>query len=74
MSKVYTTWGSVRGCCGHRHKTPETAEACRARDNRACAGFSGNGYSDRAVYVTEANDPYIDGYHTTKHPGKFYLS
>lgn len=43
----YTTQGSVRGSCGHVHRTERAAEACAARDERGCA--SQGGYSDRGV-------------------------
>ena len=49
----YTTAGSVRGCCGHKHRTLETAEACRERDQQGCV--SQGGYSDRLIAK------YIDG-------------
>jgi hypothetical protein len=54
----YTTRGSVRGSCGHRHETPESAERCRSRDAADCR--KAGGYSDRGVLrvldngVTEA--------------------
>jgi hypothetical protein len=47
MAMAYTTYGDIRGCCGHRHKTIETAETCLGRDQRGCA--SRRGYSDRSV-------------------------
>ena len=43
----FTTSGPVRGCCGHAHRTEESAEACRDRDSRACQRRGG--YSDRSV-------------------------
>ena len=51
----WTTWGSVRGTCGHRHRSPETAERCRQRDRRAVrrcypSVFPERAYSDRQVY------------------------
>lgn len=45
----YTTRGSVRGDCGHKHKSIGAAEACRAQDARACASLVGGAYSDRYV-------------------------
>ena len=43
----YTTWGSVRGGCGHEHRTLLAAYKCVRRDQRGCAGQGG--YSDRHV-------------------------
>lgn len=47
--RYYTTDGSVRGECGHRHRTAEAAEACARRDQIGCASVGG--YSDRYVYA-----------------------
>ena len=47
--QTYTTKGSVRGCCGHRHKTIRTALDCLARDQTACHNFGVGCYSDRQV-------------------------
>ena len=46
---VYTTYGSVRGQCGHAHRSEAAAERCLASDQRAC--HSQRGYSDRMVCV-----------------------
>ena len=47
---AYTTWGPVRGSCGHRHRTITTAQACADRDDRDCkAGNGRSAYSDRHV-------------------------
>ena len=43
----YTTTGSVRGSCGHKHRSRELARACIARDHRGCEAQGG--YSDRRV-------------------------
>ena len=43
------TRGSVRGDCGHHHRTVAAAEACLEQDRRGCA--SQGGYSDREVYA-----------------------
>jgi len=44
----YTCRGSVRGACGVRHRTRETAQACCDRDGRGCrAGHGRAAYSDR---------------------------
>lgn len=45
MSTKYTTIGSVRGECGHAHRSIRMAERCRHRDNNRCWP----GYSDRCV-------------------------
>jgi hypothetical protein len=46
---AYTTYGPIRGQCGHLHRTIEAAEACAERDGRGCARQI-RGYSDRRVY------------------------
>jgi len=43
----YTTYGSIRGGCGHNHATPEEADACLAQDGSGCR--TQGGYSDRAT-------------------------
>jgi len=43
----YTTWGSIRGDCGHVHRSYAAAETCIERDQRGCA--TQGGYSDRTV-------------------------
>ena len=43
----FTSIGSVRGSCGHKHKSEDAAEACIAADQRACARQGG--YSDRVA-------------------------
>lgn len=48
MTEHYTTKGSVRGPCGHKHTGIRTARECLDRDMRGCA--SQGGYSDRRVY------------------------
>ena len=51
--RYYTTDGSVRGGCGHRHTTLRSAQACCDRDGAGCGsqGGSQGGYSDREVVV-----------------------
>lgn len=44
----YVTRGSVRGECGHHHRTISGALACLSRDQSGC--HSQGGYSDRDVY------------------------
>lgn len=51
----YTTWGDVRGGCGHRHKTIAAAEQCIERDSAGCQRQGG--YTDRHVRVLEGDDP-----------------
>ncbi len=41
----YTCVGSVRGCCGIKHRSLETALKCCDRDQKDCR--SARGYSDR---------------------------
>jgi hypothetical protein len=55
--KGYTTYGGVRGQCGHLHKTRKAAERCLDRDSRGCR--ASRGYSDRDVYAVD-----LDGYLT----------
>jgi len=45
MTTYYTTNGSVRGCCGHKHRSVYTAAECKWRDQRGCKVQGG--YSDR---------------------------
>ena len=63
---LYTTWGSVRGCCGHEHRTEEAAEACASKDQRACARVGG--YSDRKVRKISRGE--TEGYIVDEGPGK----
>ena len=62
----YTTWGSVRGCCGHMHKTADAAERCIAKDDRGCK--MQGGYSDRVVHVVSHRDQ-VSNYDVTVGPG-----
>lgn len=43
----FSAQGSIRGACGHRHRTLAAANACCRSDHRGC-GAQG-GYSDRRV-------------------------
>ncbi len=47
----YTTQGSVRGSCGHKHRMIDTAIKCAKRDMVGC-GRQG-GYSDRTILKIE---------------------
>ena len=54
MKTYYEAIGSVRGSCGHKHRTQESAERCCERDQRAVSRLNGSGsltrtYSDRRV-------------------------
>ncbi len=51
---TYTTEGSVRGCCGHKHRTIEAAIRCIKRDQAGCS--SQGGYSDRSVVRVDGED------------------
>jgi len=72
----YTTYGSVRGCCGHRHRTIRAAVLCAANDQESC--HDQGGYSDREV-VLVGDDGYLyrdlghvsaeDGDHWIRSPG-----
>ena len=46
---LYTTYGHIRGQCGHWHQKKYTAWACMMRDWTACTDHGG--YSDRNVYA-----------------------
>lgn len=57
MSDTYTTYttsGSVRGCCGHRHRTIEAAKRCIDKDHAGCARQGG--YSDRTVVYYDGSE------------------
>lgn len=43
----FTTEGEIRGCCGHKHRSPETARKCLERDRAGCR--EQGGYSDREI-------------------------
>lgn len=49
----YTTNGSARGNCGHKHRTMEGAERCLCADRRGCA--TQGGYSDRSLYAVSTD-------------------
>lgn len=48
---IFSTYGSVRGCCGHRHETRQAADKCLAKDQAGCK--SQGGYSDRSVVLVD---------------------
>ena len=45
--KYYTTWGPVRGDCGHAHRSLSSAMRCLASDRDGCR--LAGGYSDREI-------------------------
>lgn len=47
----YTTDGSVRGCCGHLHRTIRAAAVCLREDMDGCV--KQGGYSDRGVVARD---------------------
>lgn len=51
---TYTTKGSVRGSCGHNHRTISAACKCAAEDMAACQ--KQGGYSDRSVCRTDGEE------------------
>lgn len=63
----FTTWGSVRGCCGHAHATREAAEACLQDDRDGCAAQGG--YSDREVRALASRGE-LQRYDVTRGPGE----
>jgi hypothetical protein len=62
---TYTTRGSVRGSCGHQHRTMAAALSCLQKDNRCCTARVGRGYSDRQIKAVE------DGQERTLTNGEF---
>ena len=71
----YTTWGSVRGDCGHVHRTLDAAIACLERDRRQCSRLGGGAYSDRHVRELEAATVrraryLLQAYYVTAGPGR----
>lgn len=57
QAPAYTTTGSVRGDCGHRHRTDTGALACLQRDRAGCRRQGG--YSDRRI-VALGGAPEVD--------------
>lgn len=49
MSSYYIARGSVRGSCGHKHRTIAAAQTCCEKDQRDCRSLGGGAYSDRSV-------------------------
>lgn len=46
---TYSAIGSVRGSCGHKHRSLEAAVACLCRDQRRMTALPGRCYSDREI-------------------------
>ena len=57
MKLYYQAEGSVRGNCGHHHRTVVAAQRCVSRDQDGCA--SQGGYSDRRV-IRSDGEPLTD--------------
>lgn len=55
----YTCKGSVRGTCGHQHRTLRGAAECLLRDEKRCSRLGGGAYSDRDV-VRQDGQPLTD--------------
>ena len=51
MAIYYTTKGSVRQSCNHKHRNIGTAVRCLLRDQVGCA--KSGGYSDRGIVAIE---------------------
>lgn len=66
MSPRYTTWGPVRGDCGHVHRSEETADRCLAADRAGCAAQGG--YSDREIRAIQSRAD-LARYDVTAGPG-----
>ena len=49
--ETYTTCGSVRGCCGHEHRSIKSALDCLSRDRHGCRAQGG--YSDRSIVYAD---------------------
>lgn len=64
---LYTTWGPVRGCCGHAHRTLQAAYECFCADVNGCA--TQGGYSDRDIHRIEDRDE-LRNFDVTQGPGE----
>jgi hypothetical protein len=54
MKPYFKAEGSVRGDCGHKHRTATAACGCMLKDQRDCVSVGG--FSDRKVVK------YVNGY------------
>ena len=52
--ETYHAIGSVRGSCGHRHRSLRTACKCLRKDELDCESVGG--YSDRHIERTDETD------------------
>lgn len=68
MTDRYTTWGSVRGCCGHEHHSLAAAQKCLESDSTGCRRQGGR--SDRKIRVITAGDLRGAGYLAYRAPGR----
>lgn len=66
QEKQYTTWGRVRGDCGHVHDSLLEAVDCISRDQHGCQ--QQGGCSDREVRIVDGRDE-IEHYDVTIGPG-----
>lgn len=64
---LWTTWGGVRGCCGHVHLRHETALHCLRRDQTDCRVHGG--YSDRQIREISSREE-LRTYDVTRGPGR----
>lgn len=64
---LYTTWGPIRGDCGHLHRSIRAAQSCAERDARGCR--SQGGYGDRALRIVESRQE-LTTYDVTRGPGR----
>jgi hypothetical protein len=62
----YTTYGSVRGCCGHAHRDIIGARKCLERDAEGCRAQGV--YSDRGVRQIDSRAE-LTSYDVTRGPG-----
>ena len=51
---MYTTKGTVRGNCGHKHRTLKSVHKFIERDQNGCA--KQGGYSDRYIVRCDGKD------------------
>ena len=49
----YENKGSVRGSCGHKHKTISGLQKCLNSELKATRSLGGGAYSDRMPFVVE---------------------
>ena len=67
---IYTTYGAVRGCCEHAHKTVRAAAECIAHDRVECA--KQGGYTDRLIRECLSRADIVS-YDVTHGPGRPYM-